>query len=706
MLLGFVSLTNPLMLGGLTLLTLPVAAHLLNRFARRQITFPSIALLQEAVASESRLMRLRRWLLLLLRCLAVIALVAAFTRPVWLESRKAAMDAQQGNAVVVVLDVSASMQYRQQGVALLEAAKGAATRTLNQLRRGQDVADLVLASREPQAIFNQLSPNLSALAEEIKQVQPTFEATDGLAACRIAGRLLGHHQGPRRLVLISDMQSTNWSELLKAPRQADWLPAETEVVAIDLNRSGSDNISLAQARCFPSKPLTGQPVEWLVQVHNAAAVDKQVRVMATVDGDPLPEQLVTLTAGERRDVAFSSQMEQHGRHAVVFRIDKDALSCDNESFLVAQTVDRLPVTILTDDDPQRIGSGAYFLARALTPFRDESDRYEIRIVNSRDVSAASLASSAAVLVDYLGQLTPKVAAMLQDYVRSGGGVVVFCGEGRIRRNLLVLDSLDPNGLLPWLPGPRVDLSRTDGAFITQGKWRSPLLRDFDEASQIALGEIRFGTIWQALEVRPQAEVLLSYDNGTPALATRQIGVGQLAIANFSPDLEASDLGKYGAFVALTQMLVKNLRLDADRSMSSYVGDPLVYELETSAPAANLQVSDPRGDDAQASVAVRDKSVIVQLDQPSVPGIYRIRSGRDTVGAFTVNVDPQESDLRTLETDQFTQALTQIEGVDAVRGATSWEGAINLKGRPLWGWFVVFGMAFAATELCLLGWWRR
>jgi hypothetical protein len=276
----------------------------------------------------------------------------------------------------------------------------------------------------------------------------------------------------------------------------------------------------------------------------------------------------------------------------------------------------------------------------------------------------------------------------------------------VRRNLLVLDQLDPNGWLPWLPGPRLDLSRTDGAFITQGKWRSPLLRDFDEASQIALGEIRFGTVWQAMEVRPQAEVLLSYHNGTPALATRQIGMGQLALANFSPDVESSDLGKYGAFVALTQMLVKNLRLDDDQAKANYVGQPLVYEIDSSAPAANLQVSDPQGNDAKAHIAVRDDAVMIQVDQPRLPGIYRLRSGDDVVGAFPVNIDPRESDLGFIPSDQLQQAMGQIVGADAVRAASSWEGAIDLKGRPLWGWLVVLGMAFAATELCLLGWWRR
>lgn len=70
-----ISLTTPLMLWGLGLLMLPVIAHLLNRHIRRQIVFPTIRLLRQTAASQSKLFRLRRWILLAIRCLFV-ALIA------------------------------------------------------------------------------------------------------------------------------------------------------------------------------------------------------------------------------------------------------------------------------------------------------------------------------------------------------------------------------------------------------------------------------------------------------------------------------------------------------------------------------------------------------------------------------------------------------------------------------------------------------
>ena len=73
--LAAISLMIPAMLGGLALLSLPVLAHLLNRRARRTVVFPNVSMLVASSASHSSLFKLRRWILLLLRCLAVILLV-------------------------------------------------------------------------------------------------------------------------------------------------------------------------------------------------------------------------------------------------------------------------------------------------------------------------------------------------------------------------------------------------------------------------------------------------------------------------------------------------------------------------------------------------------------------------------------------------------------------------------------------------------
>ncbi len=224
--LAYISFALPAMWAGLALIGFPIAAHLLNRHARTRHFFPTLQLLQLAVAEQARQMKLRRWLLLVLRCVLIAALVAAFAQPVWRKNQAAAIAAGQGNGVVLVMDASASMRVAQSGAPRWEIAQGIADRILADLRGGLDVADIVLADAQPDAVFRELSPNLPALRQELKQYSATWERADAVAAVRLAGQLLRDHRGPKRLVILSDLQRTSWLTIVEQ-RLSENLPAGT-----------------------------------------------------------------------------------------------------------------------------------------------------------------------------------------------------------------------------------------------------------------------------------------------------------------------------------------------------------------------------------------------------------------------------------------------------------------------------------------------
>ena len=72
---------NPLFLFGLGAAAIPVLIHLLTRRKPREVRFPSLDFLAEVNQSEIRRLRLKQWLLLLLRTLAVALLALALARP-------------------------------------------------------------------------------------------------------------------------------------------------------------------------------------------------------------------------------------------------------------------------------------------------------------------------------------------------------------------------------------------------------------------------------------------------------------------------------------------------------------------------------------------------------------------------------------------------------------------------------------------------
>jgi len=708
--LAFLELTTPALLGGLALLSLPIVAHLLNRRSRQAIVFPTIQLLRASVATQSWFYRLRRWILLLLRCLAVAMLVFAFCRPLWLDARTKSAGAGKGAAVVLLVDASASSAQRADEISVLSELRATGIRTLDSLRVGTDVANVVLATAHPRAVYPKLSANVPGLRDELNRLEPTFERADLLQALALAGQLLAAHDGERRLVILSDLQRTNWQEIAQG-RKVGGLWSDTQVALIDVRTPTPDNVALSSPRHLPVQPLVGQPIRLVVQVTNFSHVKKEVRLGVTLDDQPLPAQTVTLAAGEQRDVSVEAVLKTAGDHEAVFEIPADGLAADNRAFLVIQAGRRLPVVVVSDDDPNEPGTASYFLTRALAPHGDAKiDRFDVRHVSSAQMTDANL-KGAAVFVGYLGELSPQAAGTLLRFLQTGGGIVFFCGEGAVPRNLKLLErTAGKDGVLPWEPVPtRIKAAPDHALTITGGKWRTRLLREFDEQSQVAIGEIRFDRVWSAGPVAADATILLSFSDGTPALGLRLVGMGEFLLANFSPAIEASDLGKYGSFVALVQTLAQQLGPGASANEpSAVVGEPyrLPQTFAIDPAAGRLTVLGPQNEPVAFVTTGDPDHVAVDVQQTTLPGFYRFKVGDRTVARAALNLDPRESNLERIDRESLLRSFNTNGTRMTLESAASWEPLANLRGRPLWGWCLATTMCAFGIELFLLGYWKR
>src|SRR5882672_304875 len=112
--MNWIGFTNPWMLTALAAVGLPILIHYLTRARPRRIVFPPFKFLVEAGAGQQSMHRLRTFLLLALRCLAVLALVLLFARP-FLKPTGASNSTEANKRVVFVIDASLSMRAIQHG---------------------------------------------------------------------------------------------------------------------------------------------------------------------------------------------------------------------------------------------------------------------------------------------------------------------------------------------------------------------------------------------------------------------------------------------------------------------------------------------------------------------------------------------------------------------------------------------------------------
>src|ERR1043165_9872157 len=115
---------HPLYLLGLAAASLPILIHLLNRRRLKRIQFPAVRFILLSQKRISRSYRLRHWLLLALRTLAVVFLALLLANPIF--QTGAGLFAGGGPvSLVILLDNSLSMTWSADGNGFKQAKEAA-----------------------------------------------------------------------------------------------------------------------------------------------------------------------------------------------------------------------------------------------------------------------------------------------------------------------------------------------------------------------------------------------------------------------------------------------------------------------------------------------------------------------------------------------------------------------------------------------------
>ncbi|MBI1373191.1 MAG: VWA domain-containing protein [Phycisphaera sp.] len=709
--------------------SLPVIAHLMNRRTRRWVMFPSLQLLREATAQQSTLFRLRKWLLLMLRCAAVMLLAAAFARPVWTAAR-GDVDTSGGEAVVLVLDVSASSAQQSGGVTVAHHLRAAAEARLDALRPGVDSAAIVYADANPSAPFTRPVPNLDVLRGELDTLKPTQQRADLQGAITLAASVLESAKGARRIVVLSDMQQTNWAEVLidQSTLGGSGNATRVEVQPVTPTGGATGNVALSRPAVSPAHPIAGRAARLSCSVWNYADKAATVTVSLAVDGREVASRPVTMQAWSQEAVTFETALATAGAHGVTFAITPDTMPVDDRVSLGVDVVERVPVVVIGDDDPAAPTGASYFLERALAPRRGADNDLEVRHLRGDAVTATALSGVEAVIVGDVGLLSDTAVTALRDYVASGGGLIWLCGDGPVGLNAGALRRAADGGLLPWQPlgVSSAGNDSTGVGFDGDAAWATAPLASFDALSEDALLRVRLGRVYDVGEVNDDAHTLLRLADAarTPALSTMGYRDGRVYMCNFSPSPRTGDLGKHGVFVALLHALVDAARTTNDTRRTAAVGRPLRIDIPYTAlpdesAGRRFRTTGPDDQPVEPLVSTDDTGVTLTLPRPTAAGLYRVyvNGGATPVAIGAANVDARESDLRAMPTDSINDRITGIGVRVDVAGNAIDPGSADgrstrratgdeREGRPLWPWLIAAACVLLGVEMALIGWWRR
>jgi hypothetical protein len=147
--LGFL---NSLFLFGLAAVALPIVIHILNRRRLRKIPFSSLEFIFELSQRRMSKVNLRRWIVLLLRTLAILLVVLAFARPTLQSNAALFLPGESPKHVVICLDASASMGVERETGTAFTVAKDIAKRVVDD-SGDNDLIDVVVCAARTEPVF-------------------------------------------------------------------------------------------------------------------------------------------------------------------------------------------------------------------------------------------------------------------------------------------------------------------------------------------------------------------------------------------------------------------------------------------------------------------------------------------------------------------------------------------------------------------------
>ncbi len=689
---------NPLALLALAAAAIPILVHLFHFRRPQRIAFSSLAFLKELQQTALQRLRIRQWLLLLLRTLALVCLVLAFARPVLRGPLASWAGGGTPPVVGLVVDNSPSMTVRDAGGAYFAQARTIAAGILAQLDPDARVC-LVPTARgmvTPEPVPRDVAE------EQLRLLTIRYGVRSLSAALREAYACVQQVQAPAVLYAIGDLQASTLVDSLVQP-VAEPLPA----LLIPIGGQTPANLAITDVRIASRIIEQGQPVRIEVTLANfGTAAAEGVVATLSLEEQRVAQASVDLPPGGTARVTLTTTPARRGwLPGVVELLQPDALLGDNTRYLVLHVPEVRRLLLVAGAQAR-----TDYLELALSPeIRQERVRFEITRIPEEALPASALDDYDVVGLVGLHDLSSGEVTTLARYVAEGGGLLFFPGaDGRLEDYRRLLEALGAgrvrgfvgnwNGATPIATFDRMDLDHPlfEGLFV-----RLPGQRQIRTERP---------AVYFALNYMPGSgleQTLIRLSNGLPLLQEVRHGEGRVLFWMTAPDPAWSELPLRGLFVPLLYRSVFYLAGSEEAQDALTAGMPARVRLQTFPTDAVPELVGPDGQVYRAEPERQGGARWARFEPgPAQPGIYELRAGNQVVRRVAVNTAVAESDLRPEAPEVAARRLQEQTGLSVsllkVPEASPQAVATALHqaqvGVELWNVFLGLALGFLVLEM--------
>lgn len=690
---------NPLYLIALAAAAIPIILHLLNLRKTRVIEFSTLSFLKELQRSRIRKLKIKQWLLLILRTLLIIFIVLAFTRPALRSSFGFLPGSDAKSSVVIILDDSFSMMASDEGGSLLRQAKEKALAILDLLKPGDEVALVRFSEARKE---RQFTSALNAVRDEINTVEHRYTHLPVYEALTAASVLLQQsHNINREVYLISDEQQSNYST---EPNDiAQLFDPSDRLYVVPVGKRKPDNAAvtdvIVQSVLFEKE----KPVELSASLLNDGSSPMQSTMVSVfLDGERVAQRSVDLEAGTTKTVEFTVVPKNTGFVEGFIELENDALPEDNKRAFAFYVPDKLRILLAPSGSQE-----SSIMRLALQPLAEDqaTETFQIDAPDRNAMLSANLQRSDVIVLIGTASASDAFLQRVASFVGEGGSLLLFPdADGNIQAFSSFMDKLS-------FPIPQ-GTNGTIGSAASYGTFGAidfdhPLFRTvFRESDTEKKPQVESPKLYHHVRLKGNEAVreVITTSSGDAFLLDGKFGKGRVLVIGVSPSLRWSDFPLKGIFVPLMHRAMFYLAARDEFIQATTVGKPFDLAVPPLAQEGFFDLVAPGGITSRLTAKTLGAGQYFTIDQLDEPGIYTLKSGEAAVRKIAVHTEPAESRMARIDAaarESFFQSIG-VEKPTVITNADSVQQAVmeSRYGVELWKYMLLLALVCGVAEMLI------
>jgi len=677
---------HPEILWALGALAIPIIVHLFNFRKFKKVLFSNVEFLKEIKQETQSKSKIKHWLILLARLLAITCIVFAFAQP-FIPSPGASMK-PGGTAVSIYIDNSFSMESEGAEGRLLELAKNKAIEIVN--------------AYQPTDKFQLLTSDFEGRHQRLvskEEMTDLIQEVDISPVSRKLSEVVSRQKDLLKNSGLENKRSFVLTDLQASVTDLDQLQNDS-TIQVNLVPDIAEDVS----NVFIDSVWFDSPVRQLNQpeVLNAHIVNtgdeprENVPVQLIVNGQQKSVASVNMDADGSADLKITYTNTEPGYKNCILNLDDNSITKDDDFYFSYNVASQIAVLEIRGD----IGS------IDAVPAVFSGDPYFAYTASSEsNIDFGSFTKQNLIILNQVKGIPSGLAAELEKFVTSGGSVLV------IPASEIVINEY--NLLLA-----RLSLGQISGKKMEQSKVNTVNYEHFifKNAFEKTTGNVDLPGVSSFYEIslasRSSAEPMMSLQTGAPFMVSSIAGAGRAYLTAVSLATEESNFINHAFFPAT---LLRTAEFSQPASQLYYfLGKEQGITLRNLNMPGEETFKMRNEQTAQELIpehrnAGGNTEIYVHTDL-QVAGNYSLAWGASQVASLSFDYDRAESVTKALTTDAVNAAISE-------KGWSNWNvlnGSLESiaasaneqsEGKRYWLSMIVWALILLAIEILLIKFWR-